>query len=152
MLLHPDGKEEVLVAGGRRLRHRPGRLLRRRVGLLRSHLQHQAGNPESPYRFHQGGADIYKIHVKTRKIVRLTHQEFTPNTGAADWSTDFRTPQPKKASLNYGVLNLGPCPLPGGKVMFVSNRNACIGQAPLTDLAALRHGRRRQQRRVHRPP
>ena len=23
-------------------------------------------------------ADIYKIHVKTRKIVRLTHQEFTP--------------------------------------------------------------------------
>ena len=27
------------------------------------------------------------------KVVRLTHQEFTPNTGAADWSKDFRTPR-----------------------------------------------------------
>ena len=62
------------------------------------------------------GADIYKIHVKTRKIVRLTDQEFTPNTGAADWSNDFRTPEPGKNYIDYGVFNLGPCPLPGGKV------------------------------------
>jgi len=43
----------------------------------------------------QGGAaaDIYKIHVKTRKVVRLTHQEFTPNTGAALWARNYRTPQ-----------------------------------------------------------
>ena len=36
MLLHPDGSEEVLVDGRRGLGHRPVRLLRRRVGLLRA--------------------------------------------------------------------------------------------------------------------
>ena len=72
------------------------------------------------------GADIYKIHVPTRKIVRLTDQTFTPNTGAADWSKDFRTPEKGKTSLRYGVFNLGPCPLPGGKVVFTSNRNAFV--------------------------
>ena len=34
MLLHPDGSEEVLVAGGDGLGHRSVRLLRRRMGLL----------------------------------------------------------------------------------------------------------------------
>ena len=29
----------------------------------------------------KAGADIYKIHVKSKKIVRLTHGELTPNTG-----------------------------------------------------------------------
>ena len=70
------------------------------------------------------GADIYKIHVKTRKIVRLTNQEFTPNTGAADWSK--RLPHAgagQDATLNYGVFNMGPCPLPGGRLVFTSNRN-----------------------------
>ena len=62
------------------------------------------------------GADIYKVHVPTRKIVQLTQQAFTPNTGAADWS---KTPLP-----SWGVYNLGPCPLPGGKLVFVSDRNA----------------------------
>jgi hypothetical protein len=107
MLLHPDGSEERLVEGGK-------------------------GSVTDPYvsfdgewvffsRFEdlidrkgQGGAaaDVYKIHVKSRKIVRLTHGEFTPNTGAAP-----KTTQP------YPTCNLGPCPLPGGKVMFASNRN-----------------------------
>ena len=32
--------------------------------------------------------------------------------------------EPGKTHLNYGVLNLGPSPLPGGKIVFVSNRNA----------------------------
>src|SRR5262249_19639586 len=69
---------------------------------------------------------IYKVHVKTRKVVRLTNQTFTPNTGAAEWSSDYRTPEKGKNHLRYGVLNLGPCPLPGGKVAFTSNRNAHI--------------------------
>ena len=67
---------------------------------------------------------IYKIHVKSRKVVRLTHQQFTPNTGAGSWSKDFRTPGPTVNSIDYGVFNTGPCPLPGGKVVFTSNRNA----------------------------
>ena len=39
MLLHPDGSEELLVAGGDGLDHRSGGLVRRPVGLLRPHPQ-----------------------------------------------------------------------------------------------------------------
>jgi len=115
MLLHPNGSEEVLVAGA-------------------------DGSVMDPYVSFDGqsvyyakfidaahtGADIYRIHVPTRKIVRLTDQTFTPNTGAAPWSDDYRTPEKEKTSLHYGVYNLGPCPIPGGKVMYTSNRNAYV--------------------------
>src|SRR5262249_20646557 len=60
-----------------------------------------------------GGADVYKVHVKSRKIVRLTRQQWTPNTGAAEGKTTLRN----------GVYNMHPCPLPGGRVAFVSNRD-----------------------------
>jgi hypothetical protein len=121
MLLHPDGNEEVLVAGGK------GSVTDPMVSLDGAWVYYalfhdlaDASNAESS----KGGADIYKIHVKSRKIVRLTDQQFTPNTGAGNWSKDFRTPQPGRNHLGYGVFNMGPCPLPGGKVMFTSNRNA----------------------------
>ena len=54
----------------------------------------------------------------------------------------------------WGVFNLGPCPLPGGRVAFVSNRNAFKAPRgyPAPCPPALRDGRRRRQRRVHRPP
>jgi hypothetical protein len=123
MLLHPDGSEERLVAGGE-----DGSVTDPFVSLdgesvYYSHLRGLKGTSQHgqpPF----GGADIYKIHVKSRKIVRLTEQVFTPNTGAADWSSDCRKPEAGKTHLNYGVLNLGPCPLPGGRLVFVSNRNA----------------------------
>src|SRR5262249_299354 len=63
---------------------------------------------------------------KTRKIVQLTDGGFSPNTGAADWADDYRTAQPGKTTMPYPVANTGPCPLPGGKVMFTSNRNGFI--------------------------
>src|SRR5262249_26949124 len=65
MLLHPDGKEEVLVEGGK-------------------------GSVADPYvsfdaqwvyyaHFYLGeqgsGSDLYKVNVKSKKVVRLTHQE-----------------------------------------------------------------------------
>ena len=62
--------------------------------------------------------------MKTPEDRAADQQEFTPNTGAANWSKDFRTPEPGKNYLEYGVFNMGPCPLPGGKVIFASNRNA----------------------------
>ena len=65
--------------------------------------------------------------METREIVRLTFQEWTPNTGAADWSRDHLTPSaPGKDYLGYGVFNLGPCPLPGGRIMFTSSRNSFL--------------------------
>ena len=115
MLLHPDGREELLVSG-------------------------EHGSVMDPYVSFDGesvfyakfvdakhtGADLYKIHVPSREITRLTDQTFTPNTGAAPWSSDLRKSEPTKSSLNYGVYNLGPCPIPGGKLMFTSNRNAHV--------------------------
>lgn len=115
MLLRPDGSEEVLVSG-------------------------QDGSVMDPYVSFDGesvyyskfidakhsGSDIYKLHVKSKKIVKLTDQAFTPNTGAAPWSSDYRTQEKGKSSLRYGVYNLGPCPVPGGKIAFTSNRNAHV--------------------------
>jgi Hydrazine synthase alpha subunit middle domain len=113
MLLHPDGSEELLVSG-------------------------KGGSVMDPYVSFDGewvyfakfiddkhsGSDIHKIHVKSRKVVKLTDQTFTPNTGAAPWARDYRTPEKGKTALRYGVYNLGPCPAPGGKIVFTSNRNA----------------------------
>lgn len=59
----------------------------------------------------KGGFDIYKINVATRQRVRLTFQESTPNTAIAI------------PPLPYGVMNTGPCPVSGGKVVFTSTRN-----------------------------
>ena len=121
MLLHPDGNEEVLVAGGK------GSVTDPMVSFdgewvyysLFHNLEGATVTDPPPT-----GADIFKIRVKTRQIIRLTHQQFTPNTGAGNWSKDFRTPEPGKNSIEYGVFNTGPCPLPGNKVVFTSNRNA----------------------------
>ena len=120
MLLHPDGKEERLVEGG------DGSITDPVVSfdgawVYYTHLHNlQKANQWSPPR---QGADIYKIHVGTRRVVRLTNQKFSPNTGAAPWSKDFRTPEPGKSHLDTGVYNMGPCPLPGGRVAFTSNRD-----------------------------
>jgi len=120
MLLHPDGKEELLVAGGQ------GSITDPVVSfdgksVYFVHLYNLANrNQWSPSK---QGADIFKIHLATRKIVRLTNQQFTPNTGAADWSSDYRTPAPGKTHYDYGVFNMGPYPLPGGRIVFTSNRD-----------------------------
>jgi hypothetical protein len=118
MLLHPDGNEECLVAGGK------GSVTDPFVSFDGEWVFYAQFEDLTDRTGHRGAAaDIYKIHVKTRKVVRLTHQEFTPNTGAARWANDYRTPEPGKTTQPYAVCNLGPCPLPGGKVMFTSNRN-----------------------------
>ena len=120
MLLHPDGSEEVLVPGGR------GAVTDPYVSFDGKSVYYSLfPDLEGANQYHapRHGADIYKIHIPSRRIVRLTHQEFTPNTGAVDWSPGVNRPADGKTWLSYGVLNLGPCPLPRGRVAFVSNRN-----------------------------
>jgi len=124
MLLHPDGSEEVLVAGGNGGVTDPFLSFDARwcyyvlfPDLRANQLNYQRA--DLPY----AGADIYRIHLKTRQIQRLTHQEFTPNTGTGNW--DASNPVNPPASFNrlgYGILNLGPCPVAGGKIAFTSNR------------------------------
>jgi hypothetical protein len=120
ILLHPDGTEEVLVRGEK------GSVTDPVVSFDGEWVYYSFFHDLKGASISHGGpagADIYKIHVKSRKIVRLTTQQFTPNTGAGNWAKDFHTPEPGKNYLSYGVFNMGPCPLPGGKIMFASNRN-----------------------------
>ncbi len=121
MLLHPDGREELLVEGGQGAVTDPvvsfdGEW----VYYTYIHTLEGAGQFTPP----REGADIYKLHLPSRRMVRLTHQEFTPNTGAAEWSGDCRKNEDGKTYLSYGVMNFGTYPLPGGRIVFTSNRNA----------------------------
>ncbi|HZR20413.1 MAG TPA: hypothetical protein VFE51_24235 [Verrucomicrobiae bacterium] len=125
MLLHTNGTEEVLVAGG------VGGVTDPFVSfdaqwcyyafypdLSDNGLNGQRG--DLPY----AGSDIYRINLKTRAVQRLTFQEFTPNTGAAKWNyADPTATSGQFTALGYGIMNLAPCPLAGGKLAFVSNRN-----------------------------
>jgi hypothetical protein len=109
MLLHPDGSEEMLVEGGK------GAVADLYVSFDAKWVYYSRFHDVSGF----GGADVYKIHVPTRKIVRLTQEEWTPNTGVAPvtaWPGDRSTETRK-------VYNMHPCPLPGGRVAFVSNRD-----------------------------
>jgi hypothetical protein len=122
MLLRPDASEEVLVAAGddSSVTDPYVSFDGQWVYYTLIHSLKGAGQFSMPRK----GADIYKIHLPTRRIVRLTNQKFTPNTGAADWAKDHRTPEEGKTHLDYGVLNFGACPLPGGRIVFTSNRDA----------------------------
>ncbi len=128
MLLHPDGSEELLVAGGHGSVTDPflsfdGEwvLYSYFSDLRPGSLNGQRG--DLPHH----GADIYRIHLGTRQIEQLTFGEFTPNTGAGNWDeSNPLDPDPQFNRLGYGILNLGPCPLPGGKIAFTSNRNGFV--------------------------
>ncbi len=128
MLLHPDGSEEVLVAGG--------------IGSVSDpfisfdaewvyysyfyDLQPQSLNSQRGDLPH-AGADIFRLHLGSRQIEQLTDGEFTPNTGAGNWHpTNPLDPPSQYNRLGYGILNLGPCPLPGGRLAFTSNRNGFV--------------------------
>ena len=120
MLLHPDGSEELLVAGGEGSVTDPVVSLDGQwiyYTLLHNMKQASQWNPPKE------GGDIYKIHMKTKKIVRLTNQQFSPNTGAANWSSDYRKSEDGKSHYEYGVYNMGACPLPGGRLAYTSNRD-----------------------------
>jgi len=134
MLLHPNGSEEVLVDGGNGSVTDPFVSFDAQwvyysyfPDMRASAINSQRGLPYE-------GADIYRIHLATRTIERLTFGEFTPNTGAAHWyqSPDgayqpIDTPnQYAWDHLGYGILNLGPAPIAGGKIAFTSNRNGFL--------------------------
>ncbi len=136
MLLHPDGSEEVLVEAGHGAVTDP-------VVSFDAHWVYYAYFPDMrpsainaqrdlPY----AGADIYRIHLATREVQQLTHGEFTPNTGAGHWDeSNPLNPPAGYNRLGYGILNLGPMPLPGGKVAFTSNRNGLLPTKPYTQPA-----------------
>jgi hypothetical protein len=120
MLLHTDGTEELLVEGGDGSITDPVVSFdAQSVYFTRIYNLKNASQWNPP----RQGADIFKINLKTRKMVRLTNQKFAPNTGAANWSSDYRKAEPGKSYYEYGVYNMGACPLAGGRIAFTSNRD-----------------------------
>ena len=128
VLLRADGAEEILVPGD------DGAIVDPYVSfdgkwIYYSKFLNLRKNMLNPQRRHAPllGADIYKIHLETRRIVRLTFQEWTPNTGAANWSRNhLKASRRNKNYLGYGIFNLGPCPVPGNKIIFTSSRNSFL--------------------------
>lgn len=125
MLLHPDGSEEILVAGG------DGAVTDPFVSFDGQWVYYsyaydtrlESSNDQRGY-LPFSGADIFRINLQTRQTQQLTHQEFTPNTGAGNWDLTNPVDPPESFNrLGYGILNLGPAPVAGGKIVFTSNRN-----------------------------
>jgi hypothetical protein len=122
MLLHPDGSEELLVEGG------DGSVTDPYVSLDGEWVYYSYFWDLRPERLRQhlplAGADVFRIHLPSRRVEQLTFGEFTPNTGAGRWDvTNPVDPGPEYNALGHGVFNTGPCPLPGGRIAFTSNRN-----------------------------
>jgi len=134
MLLHPDGSEELLVAGGN------GAVTDPFVSFDGASVYYAYFHDMRPQAINTqrdlplAGADLYRIHLATRTIEQLTFGEFTPNTGAGTFDeANPVDPAPGHDALGYGILNLAPAPLAGGKIAFVSNRNGFVPPRGLTN-------------------
>ena len=113
MLLHPDGREETLVAAGKGAVTDPCVSFDAKW-VYYSYFSDPFDLSQAAHFTPLQGSDIYKINLQTRQVVRLTHQEYTPNTSV------------RTSPLPYGIFNTGACPVSGGKVVFTSNRNGFI--------------------------
>lgn len=126
MLLHPDGSEEVLVDCDTCSVTDPFISFDAQwvfYSLFHDLTQVNTQRGNLPLL----GADIFRINLKTRKIEQLTHGKFTPNTGNGNWDEQNPVnPSSEYNRLGYGILNLGPMPLPGNKLVFTSNRNGYV--------------------------
>lgn len=127
VLRKPDGTQEVLVDGaGVDANFDPKMSLDGQWCYFvkitnNANRNWQRGVPVGPA---VNGADIYRIHLTTKQVVRLTAQNWTPPTSIPWMANPSGTPAQgvNEFGFGYGVHNMGPCPLPGGKVAFTSNR------------------------------
>jgi hypothetical protein len=134
MLRHSDGTEELLVPGG------VGAVTDPFVSfdgewvyysyfpdMRPEAINNQRGLPRR-------GADIYRMHLSSRRVEQLTFGQFTPNTGAGNFDeSNPLNPPAGRDYLGYGILNLGPAPVAGGKIAFSSNRNGFVPPRGLTN-------------------
>ena len=129
MLLHPDGSEEILVDCTDCSVTDPVVSFDAEwvyYSLFHDQRREALNGQRGDLPF--AGADIFRIHLRTREIEQLTFGEFTPNTGTGNWHPDNPVnPGSGFNRLGYGILNLGPMPLPGNRLAFTSSRN---GQIP----------------------
>ncbi len=128
MLRYRDGREEVLVAGGAGAVLDPVLSFDARTVYF-SVFPDLSGSQLNGQRrqLPRQGADIYKMDLATRQMTRLTFGEWTPNQAAGNWASNpLGDGDSSKNYLGYGILNLSPCPLPDGRLMFTTNRNGFL--------------------------
>jgi hypothetical protein len=129
LVLLKEGTEEVLVSAGE-----AGAILDPCPSLdgkwvyysLVSDAKNTSGNYAHGAKIPLSGADIYKVNVSTKEIKKLTNQEFHPAAGVV-WSKNPRKSDPPGTHYSgRGVFNTGACPVPGGRVVFTSDRDNII--------------------------
>ena len=76
-------------------------------------------------------SDIFKIHVKTRKVVQLTRQERTPKARARTWKSGFCRSTPRKRLFSH--LPLLMLLFAAGLVVFVLAVALGLAQGKSTD-------------------
>ncbi len=131
VLINPDGTEEVLVSGNDiDAVFDPKTIDGVNVYFVRIKDCKQVHTQRRNLPFN--GSDIYSINVETRVETKWTDQTQAPLEGFADWNT---TP------FNYGVLNLGPQPLPDGRLVYVSSRRRIAATKAYTTVCMQLHVR-----------
>src|SRR5689334_6893525 len=102
-LLHPDGKDESLVPvePHESITDPVVSFDAQWVYFAKFHNMQTGPTASMTHLQSKKGADIYKVHVATRKVTQLTKPERTPNTGAIPAGIE---------SHPRGVHNLAPCP------------------------------------------
>ena len=143
-LLHPDCTEEVLfpLPEHQGIVDAPigsGSVSDPNVSFDGRHVVFAYYHDESsinPQRGHSyAGADVYRLDLVTRAVARLTHQEFTPNTGnGSDFANCGGSPQGANCP-RIGIFNVGPAfvarPDPGRpSIVFTSTRNNFLPPKP----------------------
>jgi hypothetical protein len=79
------------------------------------------------------GCDIYRMELATRAVTRLTTQLWQPPFAGVKWSSNrLQASASDENYLGYGIFNMAPTPLPGGKIMFVSNRHGFLPNKTFT--------------------
>lgn len=119
-LLRPDGRDESLVPVEPHESITDPMVSFDAQWVYFAKFHHMTTGPSASMTMLQSrkGADLYKVHVASRKVIQLTTQQRTPNTGAIPAGVD---------SHPRGVHNLAPCLVAGGKIVFVSDRNGFRG-------------------------
>ncbi len=125
VLLHPDGSEEILVDC--MICGVTDPFVSFDAQWVYYSLFHDLTQINTQRNLPILGADIFRINLSTREIQQLTFGEFTPNTGNGNWDeSNPLNPTSEYNRLGYGILNLGPMPLPDNKLVFTSNRNGYV--------------------------
>jgi hypothetical protein len=119
-VLYPDGRDESLVGVEPQESITDPTVSFDAQWVYFAKFHHMTTGPSASMTHLQSrkGADIYKVHVASRKVIQLTTQQRTPNTGAVPVGVE---------SHPRGVHSLAPCPVGGGKIVFVSDRNGIRG-------------------------